>query len=239
MAHEDSQGFREPSRFATTSWSLLMRASRQDRAALEEIYQRYRRPVVLYLERKAPKALDPEMLADEVMLNVVDAGFLSELNRERGRFRDILLAMARHALNNSMRVARAKKRDYRKTVSLHDLKAEPPASDEERRGFAHLYAQEVFGAARERLEADAVQRRSPEVEVLRRFYERGETRLEIAAALDLPESTINNHIQRARARLRKHIEAVLGPVSATEEELQDEVTYLLRILGDKRPTSPA
>lgn len=222
----------EPSQFLSTVWSRLKLAAERDPEAQAQLYRQYRRPVLRFLDRRVARGVDAELLADEVMQAMLDPAFLRDADAAKGRFRDLLLAMTRHALFNAGRKERAEKRGGgRARVSLGDLIADPPADDEERLDFDHLYAKEVIALARERLEEQAKTRGSPEARVLALYYEEEKTQQEIAGEMSLSVAAVNTHLHRARERLGGCLRDVLTPFASTAEELEGEIRHLLGILG--------
>ncbi|MEK7865264.1 MAG: sigma-70 family RNA polymerase sigma factor [Planctomycetota bacterium] len=239
MARSDLSPSGDPSRFASTVWSELRLAAGKDAGAQAALYRKYRRPVLKFLERRVPRGVDAELLADEVLQSMLDPAFLGQADAAKGRFRDLLLAMTRHAMFNAGRKERAEKRGGgRGRVSLDDLTTDPPADEEERGDFDRLFAKEVMAHARERLEGEAATRKSPEAEVLRLFYDGGKSQKEIAEATALSEAAVNTHLDRARKRLGRHIRDVLSPLVATRQELEEEIKHLLGVLS-RRGRRPA
>lgn len=218
----------EPSDFLPTDWSLLRQAASGDAVARDTLYRLYRRPVYHYLRRRAPALVDAEALADRVMESILAPGFLAPVAPARGRFRDLLFAMSRHALMNAKRKEHAAVRRPRGgLVSLQDLEGDPAASDEDRADFDLFYAREVMEAALEALEA----KRGREAEALRLRYFEERSQAEIAARLGVTVAVVNNHIARGRERLRKLLEEVVAPVCRAPEEVGAEIDFLIDVLA--------
>lgn len=213
--------FEEPSSFLTTVWTRLSLAAKEDRAARDEVARLYWRPIARFVRHRAPE-LEAEEVAHDVLLTILKPAFLAKADRAKGRFRDLLLAVTRHAVRNAWR----KQERAPRTVSFDALVAEPAAPRAERRDFDRLYAQEVLETAIERLRAECKRTRSPQVDVLHLFYRMKLSQPEIAARLDRTEDTVNNHLHRGRARLGELLREVLSLVCSTEEELGEEIGHL-------------
>lgn len=226
----------EPTRFMTTQKSCILRAQGGDAAARDRIYTLYRRPVSLFLARKLPRGLEAEAegITDEVMMDVLSTTFLARVDFKKGRFRDLLLAWTRHRMYNEIRRWRAKMRDRRREVALSDLGADEPPSAEESKIFARFYAQEVLAAATALFEDDAARRDSDEPRALRLAYRGGRSQAEIARELGKPVAAVNTLIDRARKQVGRHLEDVLRLVCTTDEEVKDEIRYLMGVLGSGR-----
>lgn len=238
MARTDQPPSGEPSRFVSTVWSQLRLAAEREPDAQARLYKQYRRPVLKFLEKRVSRDVDAELLADEVLESMLEPSFLGQADAAKGRFRDLLLAMTRHAMFNAGRKARAEKRGGgRGRVSLDELTSDPPANEDDRLDFDRLFAKEVIAHARERLQAEAASRKSPEAEVLRLFYDGGKSQKEVAEALRLSEAAVNTHLDRARKRLGRHIRDVLLPI-VPEAEVEGEIGHLLGVLS-RRGRSPS
>lgn len=224
----------EPSRFLPTVWTRIGRAAAGQPDAGAEIYRQYRQPVALFLARRLPAGVDAELVADEVLLDVLDPAFLVQADRTRGRFRDLLLACARHRLFNASRKARTERRGGgRARVSLEAAAALPTPSRRERAEFDRFYAVQVLEEATARLRADAQRRGSAEADVLSLCYREGLSQEEMAARLGRTVATVNTLLDRARRRLKEHFRDVLRLVVSSPEELEAEERRIRGILSTR------
>ncbi len=238
MAGRTPPPSKEPSSFQPTIWTQIDDAKKGNPVARDGIYHQYRKPVLRFLEKRLPSVplCDSEALADDVMLSVLAPGFLSGADRAKGRFRDLLLAVARYRMFNYRRWLKAKPRDYRRNVTFEEASSLDPATEEERHDFDGFYADEVFREAFGRFRQEAAERRSPEADALDLFYREGLTQAEIAEKLGCSVAAANNHLARGRGRLKKHLLAVLGTVCRDGKELDEELKQVLATLGRaKRP----
>lgn len=221
----------EPSRFRSTVWSQIQRAAAGDGKARDQTYWCYRRPVELFLAKQR-RGIDAKGIADEVMAQILAPAFLADADRAKGRFRNLLLAVSLHCLLNEVRKGNAKKRGGgRRGVTLEELATDPAASDAERCDFDLFYAKHVMEEAMERFRTDCAARGSPEADVLDLHYWQGLTETEIAERLGIAATAVNNHRHRGGQRFREHLRDVLRPVCSTEEEVKEEVKFLLACLG--------
>lgn len=224
----------EPSHFTQTIWSDIEAGARGCRDAATRVYLRYRRPVFLFLQAHAPRRradLDPELLADGILTTVLEPSFLAEAEPSKGRFRDLLFAVARNTLRNALKKAKAKKHGGgRHHVSLDEVRDAAPAARHERRDFALFYAREVIAGAVQRLKAERRGEGLIYAEVLKLHYERGLSYPEIAKALARSRQAVTSLLHKARKQLRGYIIAELADVSRTLDEGQDEARLLLGIL---------
>jgi RNA polymerase sigma-70 factor (ECF subfamily) len=101
--------------FQTTHWSEILRARTQDdarrREVLNTILERYWRPVYCYLRRKGRSDADAKDLTQGFFHEVVlGRGLLQQADRERGRFRNLLLTALTHYVTSEHRAEAARKR---------------------------------------------------------------------------------------------------------------------------------
>jgi RNA polymerase sigma factor (sigma-70 family) len=135
--------------FPTTVWTTIERAGRDEPEALESFAAQYRAPVLAYLRGRGLTAADAEDLCQDVFLRVLRGKVLARADEARGRFRGLLLAVARHAHLDWLR---------RRKKSVEEL-GDVPDRDPD---FDAVWAVHLAERAMERLRADG----SPYHEVL-------------------------------------------------------------------------
>jgi len=100
--------------FTTTHWSVVLaagqRASPDSRRALAMLCERYWFPLYAYVRRSGCSSHDAEELTQEFLTQLIDKGYLRDVDRQRGKFRSFLLAALKHFLSKQRDRARAKKR---------------------------------------------------------------------------------------------------------------------------------
>ncbi len=221
---------REPSKFTSTVWSRLRLAQQGDRSAWSTSYLQYRRPLLAFIERRVPRRVDAELLTDRVVELILSPAFLAKADESKGRFRDLLFATARYQMANARRT-----RDDDNPPSAHtrvpfdDVLPFVAAPAEERTEFAAFYVQEVLDQARELHRKECGGRESPEAELLDLRYDHGLTQAEIAARVGRTIASVNTLLARGRAALKMCVREVLCPLSTSEEELEEEVEFLLSL----------
>lgn len=89
--------------FPTTIWTRIHDAGAQDPAALEDFASRYRAPVLGYIQRRGFGASDAEDICQDVFVRVISGGVLAKADRNRGRFRSLLLAVTTHVILDRLR----------------------------------------------------------------------------------------------------------------------------------------
>ena len=105
----------EQSGFATTQWSVVLRAAQPDdssaRLALELLCRRYWFPLYAFARRRVSSVAEAQDLTQEFFLRLLEKNSLATASPERGRFRSFLLASLKNFLANEWdRQANAQKR---------------------------------------------------------------------------------------------------------------------------------
>ena len=143
--------------FATTHWSLVLRARGRDpaaRAALGELARAYWYPVYAYFRRTAGSANRAEDLTQGLFAHLLGRDALAGVDPARGRFRSFLLACCEHfRLNERARAAARKRGGGTRPLSLDVAgaeardRAEPADTQTAERLDARSWALDVLAAA--------------------------------------------------------------------------------------------
>ena len=102
-------------RFATTHWSLVLAAARDEdrdgRLAMESLFrERYWYPLYVFVRRRGYPPEDAQVLTQAFFARLLDKGDVAGASPALGRFRLLPLASLRHFLINECERARALKR---------------------------------------------------------------------------------------------------------------------------------
>jgi RNA polymerase sigma factor (sigma-70 family) len=76
--------------FQTTVWEVVRAAGAGDQAALAQIAEEYRSPIVQFIQTRGVPAPQAEDLCHEVFLRIMTGGVLAKADQDRGRFRSLL-----------------------------------------------------------------------------------------------------------------------------------------------------
>jgi RNA polymerase sigma factor (sigma-70 family) len=227
--------------FPTTRWTLILDARQGDeaqRAALEQLFSIYWKPVYFFLRRKG---LSPEAAEDAVQgffLHLIEREFLPRLDPARGRFRSYLLRSLEHYLVNLHESETALKRGggYR-FVSLdvataeQELPASPgPAAD----AYDREWALVLMGRAIEKLRREYDEgRRKGRADMVLRFFalENAPTYAEAATECDMTVPQFKASLHRARARFRELLREEVASTLGDDAQCAAEIGDLLRALS--------
>jgi RNA polymerase sigma-70 factor (ECF subfamily) len=240
------------SRFATTNWSLILRAAASDaeaELAMALLCEAYWYPVYAFVRRQGCSAADAEDLTQGYFARFLEKGFIREVRPEHGRFRAFLLVSVKNFLLNSWDHARAQKRGGgRRLVSLDAVTAER-AYDEKLADrttpedlFERSWARTLFDRVLDQLEQEAGRRGKGErVARLRPFLTDAEGEaayVEVAAEWGVGESAVRAAVHRLRKELAELLRQEVGRTVTDEAEVDDEVRHILEVLARSGPPPP-
>ncbi len=226
--------------FRTTLWSEVSRAKARSRTALDRVLGRYRAPVLAYVRRQGFQAADAEDVTQDVFRAIVEDDLVARADRNKGRFRALLLAVTRNVIRMRRRGERALKRGGgRSPVSLADAAADAapdpaaPEADEQfdRLWVAHLLDEAIRAAGRE----DEA-RGTPFLEMLRLKMVEGIAYPELARRFGLQVHDVKNGLHRARKAIRARLWEAIEAYASSIDEYEEEVRFVTRWL--ERPGRP-
>ena len=206
--------------FPTSIWSAILTVRQDPDRVKDLVVRRYREPIYEFVRRQGLPHEDAEDVTQEVFIRVCREEFLARADRQKGKFRTLLLAVTRHVIAQYRRYELSERRDRRRQIALGEFDAPADApSDEE---FDRLWVRNLVAQAMERLKDE------PMMRALRLQME-GRSYQEIAAALGKSITDVTNHIHRSKDRLRRQIEEIIAEYSG-REQAPDEIAELMRLV---------
>jgi DNA-directed RNA polymerase specialized sigma24 family protein len=128
------QGGDEPHEFVTTRWSLIFSAANSGseeqkvRDALAELCRTYWRPIFSFVRGRGHSVEDAQDLTQDFFLIILKENWLQHADRNRGRFRSLLLKSLQNFLINAAEKTHAYKRGGEvEFIPWDDWAAEPPS----------------------------------------------------------------------------------------------------------------
>jgi RNA polymerase sigma-70 factor (ECF subfamily) len=232
--------------FATTHWSVVLAAGQKDSpqaaAALEQLCRAYWYPLYAYVRRRGANPEDAQDRTQSFFTRLLEGDFLPRASSQRGRFRSFLLTALQNFLTDEHDRATASKRGGgQPLISLDALDGEArytlePADEvSPDKLFERRWATTVLEGAWMRLESEyAAESKVDLFRELRRFNSVQESApgyAETASHLSLPENTVKSLVRRMRRRYRTLLRAEIARTVADPAEIDEEIRYLLRVLG--------
>ena len=133
-AEVGEESAREPRQFATTRWSLILSAANSEsgeqeaRTALDELCRTYWRPVFSFICRRGYSTEDAQDLTQDFFVKILGRNWLEHADRNRGRFRSLLLTSLQNFLVNAAERTHTRKRGGdMEFISWDDWMAEAPS----------------------------------------------------------------------------------------------------------------
>lgn len=204
--------------FPSSIWTTLLSLRENPERVRDLVVRRYRQPIYEFVRRQKFSHEDAEDITQEVFAQICREGFLERANRNKGRFRTLLLAVSRHIVSSFRRRELAAVRDRRRSVTLDDfdIAAEHPDDGE----FDDLWVKNLVDLSLRQLQDD------PAVAALKLQLE-GRSYQEIGEAIGKSPTDVTNYIHRAKKKLRQEIERQIREYCGADN-VEAEISSLLR-----------
>jgi RNA polymerase sigma-70 factor (ECF subfamily) len=178
---------------------LVRRVSAGDRGAVDDLYERFRRPAFALARR----ILADDVLAEDVLQDVFltvwrDPG---AYDRSRGTFSSWLMAMVHHKAVDAVRREESHRRRQARAEEDHDLTAPTATADVEDEAWARVVGARVRTALADLPDAQR--------EALTLAYYGGYTQREVAALTGTPLGTVKTRMLAGMRRLRDDLGGVI------------------------------
>lgn len=226
--------------FQSTIWQVIRDARGKNPRALETLVQKYRQPVVAYIQRTGLSEHDAEDLAQEVFLRISNEEFLRKVDPSRGRFRNIVIKVTRHVISEHRRRQGALKRGGVAThvslsqpatdggAPLEELLGSPDVEDEQ---FDRLWLLNILRLAMERLRRECKAADRPYYEALALHLHQNLEYEQIARKMGKKIHDVKNYLHRAKLKLMEHMKEEIAAYAGSREEFEEEANRLLKLLG--------
>lgn len=239
-------------RFHTTHWSLILSSLDSDsgdgeaREALAKICRIYWRPVFAFICRKGHSIPDAQDLTQDFFMMVLKGNLLERADRNRGRFRSLLLAALRNFLLDAHDKRRARKRGGEvQFVAWDDWMAEAPsqltipAAAIEQWPAETLYdirwaatvAEQALRRLQEECESHGRRRVFDALSGALTAEREDVSYAVLARELGVEEPKIRPLLHKMRQRYRELIRAEVAATMDDPAEVESELRYLCSVLA--------
>ncbi len=239
---------RRPARFATTRWSIVLRAGRAHddatlaQEALGRLCRTYWFPLYAHVRRRGYSAHDAEDLTQGFFAHILSRQSISHADPQRGRFRSFILTALNHYLADEHARARAVKRGGKHDLLSLDLaeaerrfvaEADPAGAPD--RAFDREWALALLRSVLTQLEADY--QRSGKSDVFAALKPTltaardNQPYGEIATRLGVSENAVKVAAHRLRLRYRALLQAEIAETVDSTEDARAELHHLLAALA--------
>jgi len=236
-------GARGPTAFATTHWSLIVRAAdagtADGRAALAELCRIYWYPLYGFARRRGLAPADAEDLTQGFLADLLAREAVAQADAARGRFRTFLLNSFDHYRSHERARAQAAKRGGGEAVVSLDVmhaaegrfRDEPATTESPEKVYDRKWAMSLIEVtlAAVRLEYAANGKAAWFDELKAALWcGRGEIAYaEIARRLDSTEGAVKVAVHRLRQRFGERFRAEVAQTVVDPAEVDDEIRHLL------------
>jgi RNA polymerase sigma factor (sigma-70 family) len=251
------EGGGEPRAFVTTRWSLILSAAnlgeeeQKARGALAELCRTYWRPIFSFVRGRGHSIEDAQDLTQDFFATILKNNWLQHADRDRGRFRSLLLRSLQNFLINAAEKTRAHKRggdaefvswddwqaEQQLPISAQGLDSLPPE-----RLFDLNWAMTVVEQALQRLREECerkgklwlFQTLSPHL-----TDERDEVSYaKLSAEMGIAETAVKKQLHNMRQRYRSLLRAEVSQTVESLADVDDEIRYLCASLATGTDSCP-
>ena len=232
--------------FVTTQWTIVLSAgngaSPAADQALERLCRTYWYPLYVFIRRSGASQHDAEDLTQAFFARLLEKGYLSGLDRKKGKFRSFLLTAFQHFAANQRRDAHAQKRGGGCTfISLNEENAEqeylrsaPTETSAEKlfeRQWAETLLRLVIARLREEFVANGKSALFEELKVFLTGDKHAASYAAIASRLGTTEAALKMSVSRMRQRYGELLRAEIANTVSSPEEVDDELRALFAALS--------
>ena len=231
--------------FATTSWTLVMAASRESASGAQEALSRlcelYWPPLYSYARRRGHSVEEAQDLTQAFFARFLEKRDVQDADPARGRFRSFLLSAFKHFLANQYDREHAKKRggdhvllSLEVDTAEAQYMAEPSDTLTPEALYERHWAIGVVGRAQRALRAEL--RKSGKAQLFEQLEEvlvgdKPESgNAEIAKSLGITEGALRVTVHRLRRRLRELLRTEILATVSDDAEVDKEARYLIEVL---------
>ena len=241
----------QPREFVTTRWSVILSAangSEEEKArdALAELCRTYWRPIFSFVQLRNYSVEDAQDLTQDFFVAILKKDWLQHADRNRGRFRSLLLRSLQNFLINAAKKTHARKRGGgAEFISWDDWMAEAPSQ-------LSLPAQALKSLPPERL-FDLAWATTVVEHALHRLREECESRgklwlfqalschltderdelsyAKLSAELGMAETAVKKQLHTMRQRYRSLLRDEVSQTVEDPADVDDEIRYLCAALA--------
>lgn len=230
--------------FATTHWSVVLRAGREDASAkteaLNRLCQVYWHPLYVYARRQGKSPHDAQDLVQGFFAHFLQRQGFDRADPHRGRFRSFLLASFNHYVAHEWEKARARKRGGGAeivplafdTAEAHYVPADAESPD---KAFDRQWALALLDLVLGRLRAEHVESGKEHVFlVLRETLLGGRSEIpyrDLATRLGMSEGAVKVAAHRLRQRYRLLLRQEIANTVENSDQVEEELRHLFAALA--------
>jgi RNA polymerase sigma-70 factor (ECF subfamily) len=228
--------------FATTQWSVVLRAGQGADEALLKLCRIYWMPLYAYTRRRGHPFQEAQDLTQGFFAHVLENRSFENVVPEKGRFRSFLLVALKHYLNNEWHKQLTLKRGGAQVfVAWEELQeherelAERADGLSPEKAFDREWALTLLDRVMKQLRKESAAARKGEVFEKLQDYLTGEAGgkpyQQVASELNTTEGAVKISVHRLRRRFGELVREQIERTVASPEEIDDEIRALFAALG--------
>lgn len=233
--------------FTVTRWSVVLQAREKSETALSTLCESYRQPLLVLARSELAKFGQPQHLAEDqvqgFLLHLLTRNFLENVGPEKGRFRTFLRRCFQHYLRDLADKLKAAKRGGGQAVAsldetnedhekIHDPAGSDAGPDKE---FDRVWARTLLKNAFQHLEQMCArqghEKLYTELQPVMFADETAASYRAIGEKVGMTEAAVKVAAHRMRTRLRELIREEVTQTITNNEDLEDELRYLMQLFG--------
>ena len=222
-----------------TRWTLLIHANSADlelrNRALAHLYEKYRAPLIRYLERRWPVFHeDAEDLWHDFMAKLIEKNYLREVDRKKGKFRSFLLVMFSRFLRDEWVRRQAARRQAPANLPVQSNENSDQRENDDAE-FDYEWALHMVDTARRRLRRHYEKTGRLEIYDALRAYIAAEATAEnidtLAKSIGKSPAALKSDLNRLRGRYREFLREEVAETLGPDDDIDEEIRHLVRALS--------
>ncbi len=246
MTDRNDDAKSRPGLFSTTHWTVVVEAGDQDspgaKAALESLCDTYWYPLYAFARGLGRSPEAAEDLVQSFFVQLIEKNSVRVADRDRGRFRTFLLTAFKRFITNDWNRERAQKRGGGvKPISLDPVAGEErmgrdvAATDTPELAYEKRWAGTLIEKARNALEQEFIAAGKGDRFTALEPHLVGDpsamTYAHLAKQFGITEGGVKAEAHRLRQRYRNQLRAEVAKTVLHQEEVGDEIAYLMEVLS--------
>jgi len=229
-----------------THWSVVLRAKDESSTALDTLFTKYRRPMIVYALRFREDADWAEDMLQSFCAHLLRQDkrhFLSNVDQQKGRFRTFLRSCLNHFISDQLRKERNQKHNCGKDLAsldetdsdgnvLHSPKSSELSADlEHDKAWAETVVHNSIRQLQEEYAAKGKSKFYQAIEPVIHHDDISPSYRDIATRFAMTEGAVKVAVHEMRKRLRQRIRWEIKQTVKDKDEFKDELAYLLNLLS--------
>lgn len=226
--------------FATTQWTRVLAAkgeTSESRAALSDLCEVYYAPVKAFIMHQINDGNRIDDLTQEFFARLLQRDSLSQLDRDRGKFRSYLLGAVKHFLADDFKHRNSQRAGGKSPhTQLEDKVAAPQADTPSDVVFDREWALALLIRSMDALVGNECaagrQREFEQLKTLLTGDSGTRTQAEIAIELGLTKGAVKAAVHRLRKRFRETLRSEISQTVSSPDAVKEELRYMVEVLGN-------